>query len=494
MAQNNTFSYGAVAIPSGETKYSVIRWGWNGLNRTDKIDTGNITACDGVTVEPPCIIPAVEPKTLCHYSEPISAFGFGENLLVIYRDAGKIKIDYRSIDGAVYGGELGSAFGDERDFRERTAVQFNVATNTTNIINAEFDRRILIFPDAYSMPFKPTSDFAPAFLGTSYPGLKCTVVYGSRVFGVDDNLVYASAYNDYADWELDTATDFSSGNAWASMSQANVRADGVFTAISSHDNHVVLFKKDFMQLVYGDENPFRIIDVGSYGCDNPYAVAELNGILYFASSDALYRYAGSTPRNISDELELDSLRGAVVGAYKDSVYLFVGNELFVLKAGVWASLGLQKNRIKQLATLDFGIVALRENGDIDLIEWDISDIDSEGDNDTYAPDYRSDWWFETDFMALGKLDVRRVKKVSVLCELEKDAEISVYLLRDGEKFDESSSMKIGSISGGGLKMLRVLTRQFSAYMHRLRICGSGYAKIYAAELKISWGGDVYAEG
>lgn len=493
--KNDTFSYGAAAIPSGETKYSVIRWGWNGLNRSDKIDTGVITDCSGVIIDPPYVLPTITPKNLCHYAEPISVFGFGKNLLVVYRDGGSIKVDYRLPDGTVYSGSLGAAHGDETDFVERTAVQFNVATNTKNIIEAEFDRKILIFPDAYSMPFVPASDFTPAYLGDTYPKLKYASVYGSRVFGVDDNLVYASAYNDYADWKLDTATDFSTGNAWVSMSQANVRADGAFTAISSHDNHVVLFKKDFMQLVYGDENPFRIIDVGSYGCDNPYAVAEMNGILYFASSDALYRYAGSTPRNISDELELDSLRGAAVGAYNGSVYLSLGEELFVCKDGVWSSLGVQDSPIKQFATLDYGISALRKNGDIDLLEWNASDLaEILGSVDEAVPEYAGDWWFETDFMALGKLDVRRVKKVSLLCDLADGASASVYLLRDGDAFDANTSVKVGEVTGGGLKMLRVLTRQFSAYMHRLRICGSGYAKIYAAELKISWGGDVYVEG
>jgi hypothetical protein len=45
----------------------------------------------------------------------------------------------------------------------------------------------------------------------------------------------------------------------------------------------------------------------------------------------------------------------------------------------------------------------------------------------------------------------------------------------------------------GFGKLRVLTRQFSADMHQLYFTGSGYVKVYAAELKISWGGDLYVE-
>jgi len=111
-----------------------------------------------------------------------------------------------------------------------------------------------------------------------------------------------------------------------------------------------------------------------------------------------------------------------------------------------------------------------------------------------VPEYPADWWFETDFMALGKLDVRRIKKVSLLCDVADGASVEVYLLKDNEEFHPVTSLLVGQTEGTGQVLLRVLTRQTSAYMHRLRIVGHGYAKIYAAEVKLSWGGDVYVEG
>lgn len=493
--KNDAFSYGAAAIPVGEAKYSVIRWGWNGLNRTDKIDTGAVTDASGVLIDPPYVLPAADMKNICRYAEPISFFGFGENLLVIYRQSGKIKADMRLPSGVVYTGVMGNAKGNADDFLPRTAVQFNAAENTENIVASTFVRKILIFPDAYSMDFTISGNFTPKSLGDTYPSLKYAAVYASRVFGVDDNLVYASSYNDYADWDLDTADEFSEANAWVSMSQSNVRADGVFSAIAVHDNHVVLFKQDFMQLVYNNKNPFRIVDVGSYGCVGPYAVTDLDGVLYFASADKVYAYGGGTPRDISKNLDLDSFRGSVLGAFGDTVYLSVGDELYAYKSGVWSSLGVQESRIKQFASTDYGIFTLHENGDINALAWSITAVeDILGNTSGWDDAYSGDWWFETDFMALGKLDVRRVKKVSLLCDIAPGASVSVYLLRDGEAFDPDTSVCVCSSKGYGQVLMRVLTRQFSAYMHRLRIVGHGYVKIYAAELKISWGGDVYAEG
>ena len=490
-AQREKFLYGGAAIPSNESKYSIIRWGFGGLNRTDLIDTGQVTDCSCISIEPPYVLPAVKPKLFLNYSDPQAIFGFGENLLVIYNTSSATKIDYVTPEKVVYTGTLS---GNMRVFDYRSAVQFNKATNTENIVNATFKRKILIFPDAYSMDFDISSSFTPLSLGSAYPGLKYASVYGSRVFGVDDNLVYASSYNDYADWNLDTADETNDANAWVSMSQSNVKADGTFTAITTYDNHIVLFKSDFMQLVYNNKNPFRIVDVGSYGCDNPYAVAEAGGILYFASADTVYAYGGGTPKSIGDCLDLDDLRGAVLGSWGDVLYMYAAKSLYAYKNGVWSNLGYPGADIIQFASLDYGLAALFGNGDISFIDWSESAAQAVSGDD-WTPEYSDDWWFETDLMAAGKLDIRRVKKLSILCEADSGAEMTVYLLRDGEKFDSLNSVSVGSFIGsGGLGIMRVLTRQFSGYMHRLRIVGHGRIKIYAVELKISWGGDVYVDG
>ena len=493
---NGNYTYGGMAIPSGEAKYSVIRWGWNGLNRTDKIDTGQLTDCSGITIDPPYVYPSLKPHKLTTYAEPISIHGFGDNLFVIYRDSGEIKIDCIKKNLAVYTGVMGSAKGNDADFAPRSMVQFNVASNVENIVEAEYVRKILIFPDSYSIDFNITSDFTPAYLGDAYPDLMLASVYGSRVFGVDENLVYASSYNDYADWDLDTADEYSEANAWVSMSQSNVKADGVFTAISTYDNHVVLFKKDFMQLVYNNKNPFRVVDVGSWGCDNAYSVAECGGILYFASPDAVYSFGGGTPREISQKLGIKSFAGASLGSYDGRLFMCCGGKIYTYKDGIWSDSGECASDVVCFATVSYGIAALCKNGDIIFLDWDKDDetSPSQGWDEEYGSSDGGGWWFETDLMAAGKLDVRRVKKLSLLCELASGAEVMVYILKDGEKFNSDTSLLAGSVSGEGQVMLRAMIRSCSAYMHRLRIAGRGYAKIYAAELQISWGGDLYKEG
>ena len=490
--KRNEFVYLSSSLPMAESRYSLLRWGWGGINRTDTIDSGQISDCSGVEIDPPKITASHKFTNYAHYAEPIGIFGFDDFLIVIYRDSGKIKVDWRR-GNDIRTGVIGDAKNDLLDFRKRSVVQFNVAKNTENIVASTFERKLLIFPDCVSMDFRPSASNPISSLGSTYPNLHMASVYGSRVFGVDSNLVYASSYNDYANWDLDTADDTSAAHAWVSMSQSNVKADGEFTGIYTYDNHVVLFKKDFMQLVYNNKNPFRIVDVGSYGADNQYAIAETNGVLYFASQDGVYAFGGGTPKLMSASLGLQDYAGAVLGGYKDSLYCQIGNTLYRLKNGTWSGSDVTSS-IKQFAANDNGLYWMLSNGDIVMIRpADDAEQDADSSDTSFNPDDYGDWWFETDLMFAGRLDVRRAKKITLLAEIWRGSTVSAYLLKDGEKFNSATSIRILYSGKSGLQEMRGMLRGFGAFCHRLRICGHGKAIIHAAELMISYGGDVYKD-
>lgn len=490
------YIYGGMKLPtrnllSHERRQKIIRWGWGGLNRESDIDTGQITDCSGVLIDPPYVVPCAEFSVYAEYAEGIGIFGFDDFLLVIYREGGKIKVDYRR-GNDIFTGVMGDAYGDERDFVPRSAVQFNVAVGTENIVSAEYDRKILIFPDRYSMDFNVSADFSPASLGNTYPDIRYATVYGSRVFGADEDRIYASGFNDYANWDLDTADDVSDAHAWVSLSQSNVRADGEITGVWTYDNHVVIFKKDFLQLVYNNKNPFRLVDVTSYGADSSRGICECGGVLYFASPDGVYSFTGGMPKNVGGELGISDFRGAVMGSVGDRVYLSVRGELYRLRRGAWSMVDEQIPVI-QFAASEGGLYALCVDGRILLVDdggemsenADISDIDS----DAYG-----EWWFETDLMTGRSLDIRRAKKLTLLCDFARGGTLTAYLLRDGEVFDIHTSEKVIDMSGSfaaGRRMIRTGLRGFSASAHRLRIHGAGYVKIHAAELQVTFGGEEF---
>ncbi len=505
--KNNTVPYGAMSIPSGESRYSILRWGWRGLNRTDTIDSGNITDCSGVMVNPPYVDVCADLKVFDlgeYIKNPIGIFGFDDFLIVIYKEGTATKIA-RIGKGTTHTGTLSLS-----DDALRSIVQFNVAVNTENIVAAEYVRKLLIFPDKQSVNFDPADDetgFALSGLEgvqtetdeegktttktIAFPDIKYATVYGSRLFGVDDEKVYASAFNNYANWDLDTADDTSEAHAWVSMTQSNVKADGYFTGIYTYDNHVVLFKKDFTQLVYNNKNPFRVVDLTAYGADNPYAIAEAGGVLFFASSDNVYAFTGGTPKAIGDELGIANYSGVTLGSFKDKLYMCVGEELYLYRDGVWSVRALDESgHIDQFATNDNGLYGLQKAlGRIVVIDSDahenaVTGVGGGSDGLTYG-----NWWFETDLMCAGKLDVRRVKKVSVLCDIAEGASVKVKLIRD-----DGTATEVLSSAGSGRKILRGMVRGFGGYAHKLRFEGSGKVRICAAELLISWGGDVYKNG
>jgi len=534
------FQYGSSFLPQGEKKYSVIRWGWNGLNRTDDIDTGQLRSMYGVVCDPPYIVPQKLAKTWFDMKNgiplvygsisvrlkqgtPISLFGFDNSLYLVWEYINELN-KYQTVITCFTGTSSNAVslftwyLGDHEEStadQPRMLVQYNVAnTSSGNVVEYTYDRKVLVYPDCYSVDYydSPTSgwDNGAAFntVLNPIPESELAAVYGSRVFGATDNAVFASAFNSYADFTLDAADDFSSAHAWWSMAQSNTEADGAVTAVVSFDNHVVVFRKDYMQLVYNNKNPFRIVDVGAFGCDSNKAWTVLNGVLYFASYNKVYAFSGGAPKDISKKLEISDLHGVVLGSFKDIVWMKTKDSIYIYKDGTWSDIGRSmfngsSVRIEQFATLDYGIAALiTKNPDSDteskaivFLDWDVGAMNpAPQDPDEWEPEYGSVWTFETELMALGKLDVRRVKKFTVLCEGNENAEIEVYLMPDSALPYDEYKVCSYKFSEDDRKMLRVLTRQFSGTMHRLRFVGKGYIKFYAAELKISWGGDVYVEG
>lgn len=542
------FSYGASFLPEGEKKYSVIRWGWGGLNETDKIDTGQLTSDSGMICDPPYMVPAHKYLEIANLS---SGIPFGSNTLKLASRQNGVPVSLTAIDNMLYLSWYDTVNGNmavtqlrpllgywvdptmgfwyvdsfktepltSADFYSggrtpRTIVQFNtVDTSSGNIAAYTYDKKLLVYPECYSHAWggEWLYDQAPTFNtgGNVIPATTYATVYNSRVFGVNEKAVHASAYNSYVDYSLDTADDVSPAHAWYSLAQSNTDADNDVTAILTYDNHVVIFRRDFMQLVYNNKNPFRIVDVGAYGCRSQKAWTIMNGVLYFASDKKVYAYTGGTPKEISGKLNISDFAGAVLGSYKDTLWVQTDNSMYTYKNGTWSDIGLilfggAYCKVMQFATLDFGLAALvdyhpgHDDGwAIVLIDWDKEYIHPPlSDEEAWDKQYKGNWFFDTDLMALGKLDIRRVKKFSMLCEGKSGATVSVFLFPDDLPHDyDAMDYKVGSLTfdEDGMKMMRILTRQFSSTMHKLRFRGTGYVKIYAAEIKIAWGGDVYAE-
>ena len=314
------------------------------------------------------------------------------------------------------------------------------------------------------------------------PNLKYVTVNLSRVFGVSDDCIYASGFNDYTNWNLDTPDEYNESNAWQSKAQSNTKADGNFTGITNFQGHVVCFKRDYMHEIYNTKNPFRIQDIYAEGAIDNRTIQDVDGKLIFVSEDNVKIYTGSNPRIISYELNMSKYTYAVSGTDNQNYYLYCEDEdeikyLYVYDTltEYWSEQSID-SRVVSFAHNKNGMYMICEDGCIYKMD---------------TIDYSHDWFFETDLITNKTVDIKHIKKLQMLVELGRGADIQVYILYDDEEFDENTSHLVYSIKRTGKFPVRVKPRRTANYGFKLHIGGYGYAKISELEIFMESGGDMY---
>ena len=325
------------------------------------------------------------------------------------------------------------------------------------------------------------------------PDIKYATVHLSRVFGVDDDRVYASGYNNYANWNLDTIDEYNESNAWCSPSQSNTKADGHFTGITTFQNHVICFKRDFMHEIYNTKNPFRIQDIYAEGTIDHRTIQDVDGKLIFVSEDDVKIYTGSNPRIIGYKLNMPRYKYAVSGTDNRNYYLYcesdaegINKHLYVYDTftELWSEQSID-SRVISFAHNKNGMYMLCDDGYV--YEMDTGD-------------YNHEWSFETDLITNRTVDIKHIKKLQMLVDVGKptrEADMRVYILYDDEVFetmleDEKARHLVYSNNNKQGKLpIRVKPRKTANYGFKLHIEGTGYVKLYELEIFVEQGGAMY---
>lgn len=192
-------------------------------------------------------------------------------------------------DGTAYSGAYTSyrdpdhpAYHPSDSNHPRSIVQFNVYHSGGTLVDAvggTYDKKILIFPDKISIDYGVNENnfkLTKIDESTPIPTLNYVTVHASRLFGVDDNRIYASAYNDYTDWDVDTATDVSPDNAWFPQPAPIRGRTAIYGRSANLTASDAIFKRDFMYQVGNQQNPFRMKDIAPVGAIDFRSVAEIN--------------------------------------------------------------------------------------------------------------------------------------------------------------------------------------------------------------------------
>ena len=335
-------------------------------------------------------------------------------------------------------------------------------------------------------------------INPAIPSLKYATVHLSRVFGVDDDRVYASGYNNYANWNLDTVDEYNEANSWCSPSQSNTKAGGNFTGITTFQNHVICFKHDFMHEIYNTKNPFRLQDIYAEGAIDQRTIQDVDGKLIFVSEDDVKIYTGSNPRIIGYNLNMARYKYAVSGTDNRNYYLYCedgngNNHLYVYDTytELWSEQSIDV-KVRSFAHNKNGMYMLTDNGYIYKM-----------DTGTYS----HNWSCETDLITNKTVDIKHIKKLQMLAEIPetvngfdnvdadgKPANMQVYILYDDEVFDElenKASRLVYSSSKYGRLPIRVKPRKTANYGFKLHFEGAGYVKLYELEIFVEQGGAMY---
>lgn len=453
-------------IPSAESASVSMRTGFGGLNQTGQIDTGEITDGSGFTsAHLPEIRSIRTPKHVRAFTfEVISTAAIADILLVVAYDGENTNLYYIR-DNAMYFGKLSSG----RDDRPRSIVQFNVYDSPT-AVTGSFRKKILVFPDKKTMDYDVTANFVLAdMIDSGIPDIDYATVYNARLFGVKDGKIYASAFNSYVNWNLDTAEDYNEGNAWMSETQSNPKAQNTFVALTVYDGHPIGFKPDYMQTVYNTKNPFRIVDIGEFGCVSNKAHCQCGGALFFVSKDGVYRYGGGYPAKISDKLNIADYSTAELAAHKDEVYLNISGDIYTYSVitGAWARGETLSGMGNMVATTDgvyiFGndiIVKLREGEAYYDMRLELGDI------------------------AMQTTDNKRPKEIAVLYKLIGDGSLGV-VVSDGERDVGRNTHKEGT------RAVRLHTRGLAGDIHSIEINTTGEATLCYLQYIFTKGGNTY---
>ncbi len=502
----NTLQYLQMPLPEGRRYSKMTKVAFGGLNKRYTLDSGDLSMESNIsTSEYPYLTPSNQKTSiLSSYSNPISMFAFDDFILVVYRENTAIMIDYISKDNLVYlKGVLKSDEATSEDEVPRSIVQFNVfeGGETGTIIDGDFRKRLLIFPDKKSMFFERedlvsdennTSNDSFTLYdmdanGIITPPIKYATVHLSRLFGVSDDCVFASGFNDYTNWALDTSDDeegYNESNAWMSQTQSNTKADGKFTGIINYQGHIVCFKRDYMHEIYNNKNPFRIVDIYAEGTIDNRTIQDVDGKLIFVSEDDVKIYTGSNPRIIGYNLNMSQYTYAVSGTDNRNYYLYCEDDngksyLYVYDTftELWSEQSID-SRVISFAHNKNGMYMLCADGHIYKMDTN---------------EYSHNWSFETDLITNKTVDIKHIKKIQMFADVGEDARFKVYILYDDEVFNGSNHLVYESYSKSnfGQRAIRFKPRNTACYGFKIRVEGFGYAKLYQMEIAVESGGDLY---
>lgn len=299
--------------------------------------------------------------------------------------------------------------------------------------------------------------------------------YGEALNGEMVNEIYASKLGDFRTWTqyIGVSTD-----SYA----ASVGTDGHFTGAISYLGTPIFFKENCMHRVYGNYPAnYQIQTTECRGVQSGgwRSLAIVNEVLYYKARTGICAYDGSLPQEVSSALGDVAYKNAVGGSLGNKYYVSMSDNtdkyhLFVFDTakGLW-------HREDGTEAVAF----CNHQGDLYYIDWaegsSIKTIRGSGVKETK----HIKWSATTGIMGTDSPDKKYVSRIDVRMKLDVGAIVTFFV-----EYDSSGEwVHLYTANGVNLNSITAPIRPRRCDHLRLKIVGTGEAKIFSICKTIEWG-------
>ena len=300
----------------------------------------------------------------------------------------------------------------------------------------------------------------------------------NRLWGcsADGHEVYASKLGDCKNWNCFAGI---STDSWA----ATVGSDGVFTGAFAYMGYPIFFKEDSLLKIsissYGAHS-YKEIECRGVQEGSERSLTLLNELLYYKGTDGVCVYDGNFPQNISDSLGAERYTDAIGAGINDRYYISMKDSnntktMFVYDAftNLWSK---EDGLYPKFIT--------KHGNDIYYIDQDnylYTIYGTVGTKEDKIP-----WFVETGNIGYNLPDRKYLARINIRMNLFMGSHASFYV-----NYDSSDKWEfVFDMSGKGTASFAVPIRPHRCDHFKLRIVGSGEAKLLSMTKEYEEGSDV----
>lgn len=301
--------------------------------------------------------------------------------------------------------------------------------------------------------------------------------YGDALNGEIVNEIYASKLGDFKNWNcfMGISTD-----SYA----ASLGTDGEFTGAIAHLGYPLFFKENCVHKVYGNypaNYQIQATTLRGVQKDCHKSLAIVNEVLYYKSRSGVCAYDGSLPAEVSSALGDVMYGNAASGALGNKYYISMSDSYGAYHLFVYDTLKGMWHREDDTQATDF----CNCRGDLYFINRKTDQIQTVKGTGVHE-DKPVRWSATTGIIGTDSPDKKYVSRMDVRMKLDVGARVSFYA-----EYDSCGEYEyLFSMTGKSLQSFSVPVRPKRCDHMRLRIVGTGEAKIFSICKTIEWGSDL----